>query len=169
MALIKRLFNGKMIKLYREHRLLPNGVTVDLELIKHTGAVLIVPFLSHDKIVLIRQYRPVIDSYIWELPAGNIDPNEKPLISAHRELAEEVGYKARTMKNIGYIYPSPGYCTEKIIIYKAHGLTKIASRTEEDEIITAKIFSKKDIERLLRSRKIVDSKTICGLKLAKVV
>lgn len=158
-----------MIDLYREKRLLPNGVTMDLELIKHVGAVLIVPFLSRDKIVLIRQYRPVINSYIWELPAGNIDMHEKPLKAAHRELAEEVGYKARTMKRLGYIYPSPGYCTEKIIIYEARGLTDIGSQTEADEIITAKIFTRKSITHLLKSGKIVDSKTICGLKLAGVI
>jgi len=166
---MKQLFSGNMIKLYRENRLLPNGVRIELELIKHTGAVLIVPLLARDKIVLIRQYRPVINSYIWELPAGNINRNEKPLSSAHRELAEEVGYKARTIKKIGQIYPSPGYCTEKIMIYVARGLTKIPSRNEADEIITAKIFSRKVVSCLLKSGKIVDSKTICGLKLAGVI
>ncbi|MDO8535595.1 MAG: NUDIX hydrolase [Candidatus Omnitrophota bacterium] len=169
MSGMKLLFNGRMIKLYSENRRLPNGVRIDLELIKHIGAVLIVPFLSRDKIVLIRQYRPVINSYIWELPAGNINANEKPLASAHRELAEEVGYRARTIKRSGYIYPSPGYCTEKIIIYEARGLTKIAARPEKDEIITAKVFSRKGVDHLLRAGRIVDSKTICGLKLAGVI
>lgn len=169
MATVKRLFNGKMIKLYRQRRRLPNGVTIDLEIIKHVGAVLIVPFLSRDKIVLIKQYRPVINSYIWELPAGNINAAEEALSSAHRELAEEVGYKARTMKRIGYIYPSPGYCTEKIIIYAAGSLTKVSSNAEEDEIITAKIFTRKGIARLLKSGRIVDAKTICALKLTGIV
>ena len=158
-----------MIKLYREKRRLPNGVQIDLELIKHTGAVLIVPFINRDKIVLIRQYRPVIKSYIWELPAGNINAREKPLASAYRELVEETGYKARVIKKIGYIYPSPGYCTEKIMIYEARGLIRGSSQAEEDEIITTKIFTRKDVSRLLKSGKIIDGKTICGLKLAGVV
>lgn len=169
MARIKKLFDGRMIKLYRGKKRLPNGVKMELELIKHTGAVLIVPFINRDKIVLIRQYRPVINSYIWELPAGNINARENPLVSARRELAEEVGYRARTVKRVGYIYPSPGYCTEKIMIYEARGLTCMEPQTEADEIIKPKIFTRRGVKRLLKSGRIVDGKTICGLKLAGII
>jgi len=71
------VFKGKLLNLSIRHQRLPNGYLAHLEVIKHPGAVLLVPFLANDKIILIRQYRPVINSYIWELPAGTLDKGEK--------------------------------------------------------------------------------------------
>jgi len=162
-------FNGKLLKLYQEYWRLPNGKGVLLEVIRHPGAVLIVPFLSRDRIVLIRQYRPVIHSYIWELPAGTFHGRETALHCARRELAEETGYGARIFHRLGIIYPAPGYATEKIIIFEARGLKRIPANQEEDEVITSKIFSARQIRYLYNSSRIQDAKTICGLKLAGVI
>ena len=164
----KRVFNGRLIKLDLEKQRYPNGVVVDLEVVKHPGAVLMVPFLSKERIVLISQYRPVISSMIWELPAGTLNKKEKELSCAKRELIEEIGYKASYLKKLGYIYPAPGYTTEKIAIYEARKLRKVKSEPEEDELIKIRIFSKKEVIKLLKKGKITDAKTICALKLAGV-
>ncbi len=166
---MKMVFEGNLIRLYRHRRRLPNGYTVDLEVIKHPGAVLIVPFLNKDKIVLIRQYRPVIDTYLWELPAGTLHRGEVLRKCAERELAEETGYQARQWKKIGYIYPAPGYTTEKIIIYAASILKKIKAEKEADEIISLKALSRNGIARLFKHGRITDAKTICALKLSGII
>lgn len=165
----KKIFSGKLLNLYLVKQKFPNGYIASLEVIKHPGAVLVVPFLDKSKIVLIKQYRPVINRDIWELPAGVLSGNEKLLACAKRELTEEIGYKALKWKKIGFIYPAPGYTDEKIIIYRASGLKKVADDLQEDEIITSSVFTKQKIVKLLKSGKIVDAKTICALKLAGVV
>lgn len=164
----KKIFGGKLINLYFEKQRLPNGYLASLEIVRHPGAVLIVPFIKIDEIVLIRQYRPVITSYIWELPAGTLHKNENPLSCAKRELVEEIGYTAKRWKRLGYIYPAPGYATEKILIFEARELRKVERKIEKDEIISPEIFSKKEINRLLRSGEIIDAKTISALSIARV-
>jgi ADP-ribose pyrophosphatase len=116
MAKTKQVFKGRLLNLYLERRRLPNGYVLDLEIIRHPGAVLLVPFLNQDTVILIRQFRPVIHSYIWELPAGTLHARESYLACARRELREEIGYQAGVLKRIGYIYPAPGYTTERIVI-----------------------------------------------------
>lgn len=165
----KRIFEGRLLKLNVEKRRLPNGYRANLEIIEHPGAVLIVPFLSRDRIVLIKQYRPVIDSYIWELPAGVLHKNESPLKCAKRETIEEIGYTAGNWKKIGYIYPAPGYTTEKIAIFKAWKLSPVNYKNEADEIITPAVLTAREAGRLLRAGKMVDAKTICALKMAGVI
>ncbi|OGW74878.1 MAG: hypothetical protein A2Z72_02420 [Omnitrophica bacterium RBG_13_46_9] len=163
------VFGGKLFDLCVERHRFPNGCLVDLEVVKHPGAVLIVPFLSGDKIVLIKQYRPVIHSYVWELPAGTLGKGEPPLGCAKRELREEIGYSAKVWKKIGLIYPAPGYTTEKIIIFRAHKLKKVETEQQDDEIISLSVFTGKEIGKLLSSREIVDAKTICALKLSGII
>ena len=165
----KSVFKGRLLKLYLEKQRFPHGYIADLEVIQHPGAVLIVPFLDKNRFVLIRQYRPVINSYIWELPAGTLNKNESPLKCAKRELAEEIGYRAKAYKRVGYVFAAPGYTTEKILIFEARELKKIKSNKEEDELIAPKIFSKKAIKRLLKSGSLVDAKTICALKLSNIL
>ncbi|MBL7155823.1 MAG: NUDIX hydrolase [Candidatus Omnitrophica bacterium] len=166
---VKSIFKGKILNVYLKRHKFPNGYVTDLEIVKHIGAVLIVPFLSKEKIVFIKQYRPVINSYIWELPAGTLSKGESVLLCAKRELIEEVGYAAGKWKKIGFIYPAPGYTTEKITIFKAYDLKKVDSVVQEDEMISVKVLSVKEIKKLFYSGKIVDAKTISALKMAKVI
>ena len=164
----KYAFKGKLLKVYTEKKKFPNGYVGKLEIVKHPGAVLIIPFLSRDKIVLIKQYRPVINSYIWELPAGTLSKGENPLACAKRELVEEIGYEAKSWKKIGYIYPAPGYTTEKIAIFKASRLKKVPCDRQEDELITSSIFTTKKLQKLVKSSNLVDAKTLAALKLAYI-
>jgi len=165
----KIIFKGRLLNLFVERRKFPNNYVGTLEIVKHPGAVLIVPFLNNGKIALIRQYRPVIKSTIWELPAGTLHKNEAPLVCAKRELIEEIGYKAKEWKKLGHIYPAPGYTTEKILIYEARRLEKVGSDIQEDEVIVVKELTKNQIKRLLKSGKITDSKTISALTLTGIL
>jgi len=159
---MKKIFSGKLLKLYIKKERLPNGYVATFEMIKHPGAALIVPFLSKDKVIMLRQLRPVIDSYIYELPAGTLDVNESPLSCARREIVEETGYSARKFTLIGSIVPVPGYSTEKILIFKAEGLEKKPRVTEKDEVIKLKVYNKNEINELFKNGKIIDAKTICA-------
>ena len=161
----KKIFKGKLLQLSQRKQRLPNNYLVTLEVITHPGAVLIVPILSKDKLILIKQYRPVIDSYIWEFPAGTLAKNERPLTCAKRELIEEIGYTGAHWKRVGSIYPAPGYTNEKIIIYSASGLKKKTANVQSDEIIESEICTKLKIKKLVRAGEIVDAKTLSALTL----
>ena len=161
----KTVFQGLYITVIREARTLPGRGRITVELIKHLGAVLIVPFLTKDKIIVLRQYRPAINTFLYELPAGTLRKEESALVCARRELKEESGYSAGRITKIGVVYPVPGYSTEKIIIYKAEKLRKTAVSLEPDEVIEQLVMSRARIRRLFRAGKILDAKTISALAL----
>ncbi len=165
----KSMYKGKFLKIYSEDMVLPNKNRMKVEYVKHPGAVCAVPFLDKDKIILIRQFRPVIKRYIWELPAGTLNKNETIKSSAQRELIEEIGYRARVLKEVGWVYTTPGFTTEKIHIFIARNLIKEKTKHEKDEVITSRVFSRKEIRELFRKNKIVDAKTICALKLCEII
>ncbi|MCG2703247.1 MAG: NUDIX hydrolase [Candidatus Omnitrophica bacterium] len=168
--MMKKRFDGKLIKLYEYKCVLPNGHAVNLEMVKHPGAVLIVPFLNKDTVVFLRQYRPVIDAYIYELPAGTLAPQEIHSRCARRELLEETGYITQKLTKLGQIYPAPGYTTERIVIFKAEKLKKAGQHTiEADEVIKTHVFTRQKIHRLFKSGKIVDAKTICALAICGLI
>ncbi len=157
------VFKGRLLNVLIKKKKLPNGYTATYEMIRHPGASLIVPFLTRDKIIMLRQLRPVIESYIYELPAGTLDRNESPLSCAKREIIEETGYEAGRFTLIGRIYPVPGYSTEKIYIYKAERLKAKARVAEKDEVIKSHILTRSAVNRLFREGKLVDAKTISAL------
>lgn len=163
MAHIKKAFSGKLLKVFVKKERLPHGYLATFEMVKHPGASLVVPFLDKDTVILLRQLRPVIGSYIYEFPAGTLDKNESPLACARREIIEETGYSAGRISLLGTIYPVPGYSTEKIFIYKAEGLKPAERIPEEDEVIEHGPFTRTRIKKLFKQGKIVDAKTICGL------
>lgn len=150
------------MKVFVKKKRLPNGYVATYEMIKHPGAALIVPFLAKDKVIMLRQLRPVINSYIYELPAGTLDKNELPAVCARREIIEETGYSAGKIMLLGKIYPVPGYSTEKIFIYKAERLKKTERIAEPDEVIESLVFTKTEIKRLFKRGRIIDAKTICA-------
>lgn len=142
---------------------LPNGNKVRLDMIIHPGAALIVPFLSADRVIMLRQWRPVLNQYLLELPAGTIDPGESVLSCVKRELTEETGYRARSITRLGKIHPVPGYSNEVIYIYKAEGLVFADGQAEPDEVLERKVVSKSEVRTLFRSGRITDGKTISAL------
>jgi ADP-ribose pyrophosphatase len=141
----------------------PNGVITQLDYIDHPGAVLIVPFVKANQVILLKQYRPAIEQTIYEFPAGTIDPGERPLVCAKRELIEETGCRGKRFKKIGKILPVPGYSNEIITCYRADDLVEAQADGDADEVIEVCVFSRKEVGQLFKSGKILDSKTICGL------
>ncbi len=160
---------GKKFSYIRERRRLPNGVVTTLEMIDYPQAALIVPFLSADRIIFLRQYRTVIGKTLYELPAGTAAKGESPLSCARRELPEESGYAAKKIVPLGHIYPVPGYSTEVIYIFKAQGLYPRLAQKDFDEIIKTEVLSRRQIRRLFQEKKITDGKTICALAFCGII
>ncbi|MDD5432873.1 MAG: NUDIX hydrolase [Candidatus Omnitrophica bacterium] len=163
MAQVSTVFRGKLLTVQKKKVKLPNGFCAELEIVKHPGAVLVIPFLTSEKVIILKQFRPVINSYLYELPAGTFEKGETPLNCAKREIIEEIGFRATSYKKLGKIYPVPGYSTEEILIFKATGLVKDKQAHQKDEIIKSLVVSKAKIKQLFKSGKIVDAKTICAL------
>lgn len=138
----KIIFKGKLLNVFTKRTKLPNNYIAKLEIVKHPGAALVIPFLTKEKIIILRQLRPVINSYIYELPAGTLDGRETPIKCAKREIVEEIGYSARRFTRLGEIFPVPGYSTERIIIFKAEDLKKERRINQEDEVIKSFIVTK---------------------------
>ncbi len=159
------VFKGKLLSVFvRTHRY-PGGYTGSLEVVQHPGAALIVPFLNRDTVLMLRQYRPVVKEYLWELPAGTLAANESPRACACRELCEETGYRAAAMRRVGSIVPVPGYSTERIHIYAAHTLTAAAAHQEADEVLRVHALSLARIRALVRKGRVIDAKTLSALAL----
>jgi ADP-ribose pyrophosphatase len=142
---------------------LPNGRTVRITFIDHPGAVIIAPFLDKDTVVMMRQFRPALKKYIYELPAGTLDPNESIAVCARRELLEETGLKAGKLKKLGAIYPVPGYSTEVIHIFKAEQLTLTQAQPEEYEVIETMPMTRSKVRQLMAQGRLMDAKSICTL------
>ncbi len=146
-------------------KLLPNGSSIDVDVVEHPGAVLILPFLTRDQLIFLHQYRPVLGRFLLELPAGTLNARERPLVCAHRELIEETDYTAGRLTRLGKIYPVPGYSTEIIHIFKAQRLIKKRGVKDPDEIIEIKILNKLEVQDLVRTGRIMDAKTLAALGL----
>lgn len=159
----KNIFYGKLVQLKVLKVKLPNKKYTQREIISHPGAVAIVPILPKNRIVLVRQYRKAVEKHLLEIPAGTLNKTETPLCCAKRELIEETGYKARSLKKIMDFYPSPGYCNERIYIFKASGLIKVESCQEPDEFIKTIILSLTKIKKLIQQGEIKDAKTLIAL------
>jgi ADP-ribose pyrophosphatase len=160
---VKTVFKGALLHVITKQVRLPNGYRVRLELIRHPGAALIVPFIAKGRMLLLRQLRPVIGSYLYELPAGTLHRGESPLACARREIVEETGYSAARLVRLGTLHPVPGYSTETITVYKAEGLKRKGRAEEKDEIIESRVVTRGEVRRLFKSGRLTDAKTISAL------
>jgi ADP-ribose pyrophosphatase len=160
------VYRGKVFELIRENITLENGTTTDVEFIEHPGATAIVPFLSDHRIVMLKQYRHALKKYIWEIPAGTLDPQEDIISCAKRELIEETGYSANQWHRLGEITPVPGYSDERIHIFLAEELQPAAQNLDADEVIQVQeVYFRKALE-MIGSGEIQDAKSIAGLFMA---
>jgi len=162
----KDIFKGKVIDLSVD-TVIFSRQQVEMERINHPGGAAMVPLLSDESVILIKQYRHCMGDTIWEIPAGRLEQNENPLDCAKRELVEEVGFKATNIQKLTEIYSAPGYCNEVIYIYLATELVPDKQKLEDDEIIkVVKLPFAKAIEKV-KMGEITDAKTVVGLLLAK--
>ena len=162
------LHQGRSFSFVKENVTLDNGATVDLDLVRHPGAAAIVPFISHDRLIMLRQYRHAIGRPIWEIPAGTLDPDENPLECAKRELIEETGYSGRQWEKLGEITPVPGYSDERIHIFVATHLTPAEQNLDVDEVLDVHQVSFEKTIEMIEKGQIQDSKTISGLYYASL-
>jgi ADP-ribose pyrophosphatase len=129
--------------------------------VRHRGSAVMMA-VEKGKILLVRQFRLPAAKYLWELPAGRLDPGEKPLVTAKRELIEETGYRAKTWKKLAAFFVSPGYVAERMTIFLATDLTAGEPQPMEDERIETRWFPAAEVERMIAAGKIEDAKTMVG-------
>lgn len=164
----KKVFDGNLLKVYADNVELPNGNKAVREIIRHPGAVAVVPMLSDGSVVMVRQYRYPMADTMLEIPAGKLDYGEKPEDCAVRELAEETGYVARSLKKLTSIATTPGFTDEVIHIYLAQDLEMTEQHTDEDEFINMEVYTKGDLRQMIDNGVLIDAKTLIGLLLAGV-
>jgi ADP-ribose diphosphatase len=157
------IYAGKVFGIRRDEVIEPTGVRTTREMITHPGSVVVLPVLPDGRILLIKQYRYAARQFLWELVAGRIDSGETPRQAAERELKEETGYGARHLRIFLEFYPTPGFLEEKMFLLLAEGLMPGKADPEDDEKIVARAYTQKQIEGMLRKRKLRDAKTIAGI------
>ena len=157
---------GRVYSLIKENVTLDNGITTDMEFIEHPGATAIIPMLNKTRIVLLNQYRHALRKYIWEIPAGTLDPRESAISCAKRELIEETGFSAEQWHRLGEITPVPGYSDERIHVFLATGLRPAERHLDKDEIIQVHEVEYEEALHMIRRGKIQDAKSIAGLFMA---
>lgn len=164
----RRIYTGRVLNLDVDRVRFPNGSIGELEMIRHSGASAVVPFLSDPagddpQLVLIRQYRYAANDYLYELPAGRLDPGEAPIDCARRELREETGCSAGAMAYLYTMYTTPGFTDEKIHLFLATELTHGATGHEADEFLEIETVSLSHALELIRDGVIRDAKTALGI------
>lgn len=158
------LYDGKILHLYRDQVQLPNGRQAVREIIRHVGAVCVVPLLDDGRVIMERQYRYPINQVITEIPAGKLDsPDEDPLAAAKRELREETGYEASGWLMLGQFVPAAAYCDEMISMYLARGLTAGTQKLDEDEFLNVTAIPLDQLIEQVMQGKITDAKTQTAL------
>ncbi|MFZ0886965.1 MAG: NUDIX hydrolase [Candidatus Binataceae bacterium] len=142
---------------------LPNGVTVDLAVVRHPGACAIVALYDDGTIAMLRQYRHAIGGYLREVPAGCRDDGEAPRQCAERELAEEAGLRGLKWDHLGSIVTIPSFCDERIELFLARELKPVATRLDPDEVLTVERVKLGDAIAMIRRGEIIDAKTVAAL------
>jgi ADP-ribose pyrophosphatase len=163
----KILFSKGPIHLVDYKVLMPNGKLLSRQILEHNGAVVIVPRISKNRFILIRQFRFATGGWIWEFPAGGVELGETARRAAARELIEEVSMKPGKLTEIISFYPTPGVSAEKMRIFLAENLTPAVAEKDEDEDLEVHEFSLETIGRMIERREIIDGKTIVGYYLLK--
>ena len=146
-----------------------DGREISREIVHHTGAAVILPELPDGRLVLEEVFRHATGGWMVEVPAGTLEPGEAPEACARRELEEETGYRAATLRPLGSWYPSPGLLDETMHLFHATGLTLAASHPEEDEFVETLLVTKAEAAAMVCNGRIRDGKTLLALFLAGVV
>jgi len=159
----REIYKGRLIQVNVDSIIEPGGVRTEREVVHHAGSVVILAHAGVGRIVLVRQYRYPARESLWELVAGGLEPGEKPLAAARRELLEETGYRAQKCRLLFDFFPSPGILTEKMFLVEATKLTRSKARPDADERIEVGHFTPVQLMRMIKSGRIRDAKTLVGL------
>lgn len=156
-------FEGKIVSVLWETVTLPNGKQPEIEIVQHPGGAAAVALDARGRVCLLRQYRPVFADWIWELPAGKLDPGEGPLATAQRELIEEAGVKAERWTALGGVFSSPGVFSETVYLYLAEELKEVPSAAEEHELFEVHWVPLDEALTRAADGDINDGKTVAGI------
>jgi ADP-ribose pyrophosphatase len=147
----KTVFEGRILSVDVLEVELEDGRRSVREIVQHGVAVAMVPQRPDGRFIFIRQFRKAMERVCFEVVAGNCDPGEKPAVSAARELKEETGYEVESLEMLGSIFPSVGYCTERIDIYFAKVAEQGATSFDEDENIETLLLSEAEVDEMIRT------------------
>ena len=159
----KVVYEGKIVTLKKLTVKLESGKQALREIISHSGAVGVLAINSKDEICLVKQFRKALETDLWEIPAGKLEPDEDPFECAKRELKEETGITAAEWVFLGKIHTSPGFVDEGIYLYRAKNLVLGEAELEEDENIISEVFSLTDVKKMIKDGVITDAKTMAAL------
>lgn len=159
------IYEGRIIDVKKDQVRLPNGKNGTRELVKHPGAVGIIPITTDGRLIVVEQYRKPLERSIVEIPAGKLEPGEKPAVTAVRELEEETGYGAHDFTYLQTIATSPGFADEVIHLYIAKDLYKIEqpASPDEDEFVELMEISLEEAEEMMQDGRIYDAKTVIAV------
>jgi ADP-ribose pyrophosphatase len=164
------IHQGRIIRLERHAVEFPNGTTGELDVVRHPGAAAVVPFLddpsaADPRVLLIRHFRHAAGGWLWEIPAGRLDAGERehPELCARRELKEETGYTAESIRPLLSIVTTPGFSDEVIHLFMATGLTTGETAREPDEFMELHQVRLSKVSKMIQDNEITDSKSLIGL------
>jgi len=164
------VFEGPLFRVLRDRLIEPGGKLATRDIVRHNGSVVILAIDNVKNkrdpwIVVERQYRHAANRFLWELPAGKLEPGEDPLLGAQRELAEETGYRAKKWKPLVEYYASPGFVSESMKVFVAEGLVAGDAHPEDDEHIAFRLVKLSELLKLIELGAILDGKTLSAVLL----
>jgi 8-oxo-dGTP pyrophosphatase MutT (NUDIX family) len=161
----EEVYRGRIIRIARDRVRFPHGAEVIMEIVRHPGSVVLIPKPSPTQIVLVRQYRHPIGRWLWELPAGILNPGENPEHGARRECEEEIGLTPARVERVATLYATPGYCDEVMMFFQLEDLRPAGPGAEQDqgEHLEPRIVSLDEARAMVASGEIADMKTVLGL------
>jgi len=165
----KTVLTSRVFTVRDEEWQAPDGSRFKRHSILHPGAVAILPIDAKGRVLMIRQFRPATGEWMLEIPAGTLEKGEKPLACAKRELIEEIGFSAKKWKPLGAIFTAPGFCSEKIYLFKAWELKPAFAEKDEDEHIEPALMTMPEVRRAIRNGNICDAKTMSALMCLEVL
>jgi ADP-ribose pyrophosphatase len=159
----KTIFQGRVVELQLDRVELEDGSTSQREVVRHHGGAGVLAVNDRGEVCLVRQFRYALGKEILEIPAGKLEPNEDPKSAAQRELLEECGLRADQLEDLGAIYPTVGYDSEVIYLYRATGLHQGAAQPDPGEFLTLEWHSLDSLVEMIRQDTLRDAKTVTAV------
>ena len=166
---MKKVYEGRVFSVEVGEKRFPNGQTHEVEIVRHAPSVVLIPIDGEQRVVLVRQYRHSVRQHLWELPAGSVNPGERPDEAAARECEEEIGRRPHRVGRVAALYPTPGYCDEEMLFFTAsdlrHPPPDSPYKPDDDEYFEVQAFTLTEARAMVSRGEIVDLKTAYGLTL----
>jgi ADP-ribose diphosphatase len=159
----RRIHEGKVLSLDVDQVEEPGEIRATREVVRHSGSVAALPVRDDGRVMLVRQYRYAVDETLWELPAGRLDHGETPESGVQREMREEIGHEAGTLEPLGFLYTTPGFCDEKMYVFRATDLRPARAVGDDDERIEVGVFTLQEAEAMIGRGDIREGKTLVAV------